>query len=163
MKLYKLLFYLLFTTTLALTSIQAQEQKTIEIIYSGFLDIREGETPGLKVMTRDDRQQIHVFHEGVDMWCDKALLYSEENFVEAFGNVKMKQGDTINMNAKYVEYSGRTKLAFASGDVVLTEPNSILTTDTLYFDRVKQQSFYKSGGRVVRDSSGTITTRIGRY
>ncbi|WP_223033606.1 OstA-like protein [Hanstruepera marina] len=146
-----------------ISNLHAQEQKTIEIKYSGFLDIKEGETPGLKVMLRDDRQQIHVFHEGVDMWCDKALLYSDENFVEAFGNVKMKQGDTINMNAKYVEYSGKTKLAFASGNVVLTEPNSVLTTDTLYFDRVKQQSFYKSGGRVVRDSSGTITSKIGRY
>ena len=75
----------------------------------------------------------------------------------------MKQGDTINMNAEYVEYSGKTKLAFASGDVVLTEPSSTLSTDTLYFDRQKQQSFYKTGGKVVRDSSGTITSRIGRY
>ncbi|WP_250432752.1 OstA-like protein [Hanstruepera flava] len=163
MKLYKLLYCFLLITASVFTSVQAQEQKTIEIKYSGFLDIKEGETPGLKVMLRDDRQQVHVFHEGVDMWCDKALLYSDENFVEAYGNVKMKQGDTINMNAKYVEYSGKTKLAFASGNVVLTEPNSVLTTDTLYFDRVKQQSFYKSGGRVVRDSSGTITSKIGRY
>ncbi|MCB0434684.1 MAG: hypothetical protein KDD08_01225, partial [Mangrovimonas sp.] len=61
------------------------------------------------------------------------------------------------------EYSGKTQLAFASGNVVLTEPKSVLTTDTLYFDRVKQQSFYKSGGTVVRDSSGTITSTIGRY
>lgn len=163
MKSHKLLYYFIFVIAFVVTSLRAQEQKTIEIKYSGFLDIKEGETPGLKVMLRDDRQQVHVFHEGVDMWCDKALLYSEENFVEAFGNVRMKQGDTINMNAKYVEYSGRTKLAFASGDVILTEPNSVLTTDTLYFDRIKQQSYYKSDGRVVRDSSGTITSRIGRY
>ncbi|PWK17694.1 OstA-like protein [Xanthomarina spongicola] len=141
----------------------AQEQKRIEIKYSGFLEFKEEEAPGLKVMTRDDTQQIHVIHEGVNMYCDQALLYSEDNFIEAYGNVKMIQGDTINMTAKYVEYSGKTKLAFASGKVVLTEPNSTLTTDTLYFDRVKQQSYYKSGGKVVRDSSGTITSRIGRY
>ncbi len=127
------------------------------------MEIKEEETPGLKVMTRDDSGQVHVVHEGVDMYCDQALLYSNENFLEAYGNVSMKQGDTINMTAKYAEYSGQTKLAFASGDVVLTEPNSTLTTDTLYFDRLKQQSFYRTGGRVVRDSSGTITSRIGRY
>ena len=144
-------------------NLHAQDQKRIEIVYSGFLEFKEAEAPGLKVMTRDDSGQVHIIHEGVDMWCDQANLFSNENFVEAYGNVKMKQGDTINMNAKYVEYSGKTKLAFASGDVVLTEPNSILTTDTLFFDRVKQQSFYKSGGRVVRDSSGTITSNIGRY
>jgi len=54
-------------------------------------------------------------------------------------------------------------LAFASGEVVLTEPSSTLTTDTLYFDRVKQQAYYESRGKVVRDTSGTITSQIGRY
>jgi lipopolysaccharide export system protein LptA len=104
-----------------------------------------------------------VIHEGVEMWCDRAIYYQNEDFIEAFSNVIMKQGDTINMNAKYVEYSGKTQLAFASGDVVLVEPQSTLTTDTLYFDRVKQQAYYKSKGKVVRDTSGTITSQIGRY
>ncbi|MFD2541159.1 OstA-like protein [Lacinutrix gracilariae] len=152
--------YILFLF-FAFASAQAQQQ--IQIKYSGFLEFKEEEAPGLKIMTRDDSGQIHVIHEGVDMWCDQALLYSNENFVEAYGNVKMKQGDSINMTSKYVEYSGKTKLAFASGDVILKEPASTLTTDTLYFDRAKQQAFYKSNGRVVRDSSGTITSQIGRY
>ncbi|WP_253256038.1 OstA-like protein [Formosa algae] len=148
---------------IAVTSLQAQEQKRIKIEYSGFLTTSETKYPGAKVLTRDDSGQIHIIHEGVNMWCDQAIFYSKEDFIEAYGNVKMKQGDTINMDAKYVEYSGKTKLAFASGDVVLTEPSSVLTTDTLYFDRAKQQSFYKTGGKVVRDSSGTITSTIGRY
>ena len=67
------------------------------------------------------------------------------------------------MDSKYVEYSGVTKLAYASGDVVLTDPTSTIKTDTLYMDRVKQQAYYKSGGTVVKDSSGTITSQIGRY
>ncbi|WP_338733113.1 OstA-like protein [Mangrovimonas cancribranchiae] len=163
MKITKHLFFSLLLILLVSGISHAQEQKRIQIKYSGFLEFNDNETPGLKVMTRDDKQQIHVIHEGVNMWCDQALLYSDDNFIEAYGNVKMKQGDTINMNAKYVEYSGQTKLAFASGDVVLTDPNSKLTTDTLYFDRVKQESYYKSGGKVVRDSSGTITSKIGRY
>ncbi|WP_452228853.1 MULTISPECIES: OstA-like protein [unclassified Lacinutrix] len=141
----------------------AEAQQQIEIRYSGFLEFKEEDAPGLKIMTRDDSGQIHIVHEGVDMWCDQALLYSNDNFVEAYGNVKMKQGDTINMTSKYVEYSGKTKLAFASGDVILQEPASTLTTDTLYFDRAKQQAFYKSGGKVVRDSSGVITSQIGRF
>ncbi len=43
------------------------------------------------------------------------------------------------MTAKYVEYSGKTELAFARGNVVLTEPSSTLTTEKLHFDRIKQQ------------------------
>ena len=139
------------------------QRKRIQIEYSGFLDKDEINYPGATVLIRDESQQVHIIHEGINMWADKAIHYAKEDFIEAYGNVKMKQGDTIDMSSKYVEYSGRTKLAFASGDVILTEPSSTLTTDTLYFDRVKQQAFYQNHGKVVRDTSGTITSKIGRY
>ena len=141
----------------------AQEKKKIQIEYSGFLTFDEANFPGAKILTRDDSQQVHIIHESINMWCDKAIHYGQENFIEAYGNVKMIQGDTINMNSKYIEYSGLTQLAFASGDVILKDPNSTITTDTLYFDRVKQKAYYRTGGTVVKDSSGTITSKIGRY
>ncbi|MGS2726325.1 OstA-like protein [Psychroserpens sp. BH13MA-6] len=141
----------------------SQKPKKIYIEYSGFT-VKDSLTgPNVVTFVRSDQSQIHIVHEGVDMWCDKALYYQNEDFIEAFSNVRMKQGDTINMTSKYVEYSGITQLAFAAGDVVLTEPQSVLTTDTLYFNRIKQQAYYKSKGKVVRDSSGTITSQIGRY
>ena len=142
---------------------QTPERKRIQIEYSGFLDKDQENHPGATILTRDDSQQVHIVHEGVNMWCDKAIHYGEEDFIEAYGNVKLKQGDSINMSSKYAEYSGKSKLAFASGDVLLQEPSSTLTTDTLYFDRVKQQAYYRSKGKVVRDTSGTITSQIGRY
>ena len=142
---------------------QTPERKRIQIEYSGFLDKDQENHPGATILTRDDSQQVHIVHEGVNMWCDKAIHYGEEDFIEAYGNVKLKQGDSINMSSKYAEYSGKSKLAFASGDVLLKEPSSTLTTDTLYFDRVKQQAYYRSRGKVVRDTSGTITSQIGRY
>ena len=141
----------------------AQERKRIQIEYSGFLDKDQDNYPGATILTRDNSQQVYIVHEGVNMWCDKAIHYGEEDFIEAYGNVKMKQGDSINMSSKYAEYSGKSKLAFASGDVLLKEPSSTLTTDTLYFDRVKQQAYYRSKGKVVRDTSGTITSQVGRY
>ena len=156
---------LFFTLIIGFVSIatEAQEKKKIEIEYAGKLTIDEENYPGAKVLTRDDSQQVHIKHKGSDMWCDKAIHYGKENFIEAYGNVQMKQGDTINMTSKYVEYSGASGLAFASGDVVLKDPNSTISSDTLYLDRIKQQAFYKNGGTVVKDSSGTITSKIGRY
>lgn len=148
-----------FSTALSFT----QEPKKIFIEYSGFTVKDTLSGPNVVTFVRSDQSQIHIVHEGVDMWCDKAIYYQNEDFIEAFSDVVMKQGDTINMTAKYVEYSGITQLAFAAGDVVLTEPQSVLTTDTLFFDRTKQQAYYKSKGKVVRDSSGTITSQIGRY
>jgi len=163
LKILKSLYLLLISLIISFWSSQAQEQKKIQIEYSGFLTFNEAEYPGAKILTRDDSQQIHITHESINMWCDKAYYYTKENFIEAYGQVKMIQGDTINMTSKYVEYSGITKLAFASGDVVLKDPNSTITTDTLYFDREKQQAFYRNGGTVVKDTSGTITSKIGLY
>jgi len=143
--------------------VSAQAKKKIIIEYSGFTMKDSLMGKDVTTFNRDNTQQIHIIHEGAEMWCDRAIYYQKEDFIEAFSNVIMKQGDTVNLNAKYVEYSGKTQLAFASGDVVLVEPKSTLTTDTLYFDRTKQQAYYKSRGKVVRDTSGTITSQIGRY
>ena len=162
MKLYKLIILVLLIFV-NYSNAQTKERKRIQIEYSGFLEKDQDFYPGATILTRDDSQQVHIVHEGVNMWCDKAIHYGEEDFIEAYGNVKIKQGDSINMSSKYAEYSGKSKLAFASGNVILNEPSSTLSTDTLYFDRVKHQAYYKSKGKVVRDTSGTITSQIGRY
>ena len=161
-KLQAILFILLigFVTTIDL---HAQSSKKIQIKYAGKLTIDEENYPGAKILTRDDAEQVHIEHGGSNLWCDKAIHFSKENFIEAYGNVILKQGDTINMTSKYIEYSGITEFAFASGDVVMKDPNSTISTDTLYFDRAKEQAYYKSGGTVIKDSSGTITSKIGRY
>ena len=155
------IFFLLIV--LAISTSYSQEQRKIQFEYSGFLDRDEDKYPGAFIFTRDDSQQVHIIHDGVNLWCDQAIHYKEQDFVEAYGNVRVVQGDTITMTSKYLEYSGKTKLAFASGDVLLKEPASTLTTDTLFFDRVKQQAFYKSKGKVVKDSSGVITSQRGTY
>jgi lipopolysaccharide export system protein LptA len=157
----QVIFLILFIGFISIGN--AQEKKKIQIEYAGKLTIDEENYPGAKILTRDDAEQVHIQHSGTNLWCDKAIHYSKENFIEAYGNVSLKQGDTINMTSRYIEYSGITELAFASGDVVLKDPNSTISSDTLYFDRAKEQAFYKSGGTVVKDSSGTITSRIGRY
>ena len=145
----------------------AQEKQRITIEYAGIASSDEGVEEGALVFLRDESKQVHFTHKGVNLFCDKAIYYQDQDYIEAFsapsGNVTMKQGDSINMVAKYVEYSGKTELAFAQGDVVLTEPQSVLTTDKLYFDRNRQLAYYNTRGRVVRDSSGTITSQIGRY
>ena len=162
MKIHSIYFTLLIGL-LSLVTIQAQEKKKIQIEYAGRLNVDEVNYPGAKVLTRDESQQVHITQGSINMWSDKAIYYSGENFIEAYGNVKLIQGDTIHMTSKYIEYSGITQLAFASGNVVLKDPNSTISSDTLYFDRVKQQAFYKNGGNVVKDTSGTITSKVGRY
>lgn len=138
----------------------AQQAQKVEV-QSGFLDIRP-DVPNAVIWTREANQQVYIVHEGIEMWCDQAFVYNKDNFVKAYGNVRITQGDTMTLTSKYAEYNGNTKFAFASGEVILKEPNSTLTTDTLYFNRNKQQGFYRSGGKVV-DTASTLTSRIGRY
>ena len=159
---HKSIYYLICILFLTGTLLHAQERRRIEIEYAPFMNFDESK-PDATILTRDNTKQVHIKHDGIELWCDEAIYYGKQDFIEAYGNVHVKQGDTINMTSKYVEYSGKTQLAFASGSVVLKEPSSELTTDTLYFDRVKQQAFYRSSGKVVRDTTGTITSTRGRY
>ena len=159
---HKSIYYLICTLLFIGSILHAQERRRIEIEYAPFMTFDES-NPDATILTRNNSKQVHIKHEGIELWCDEAIYYGKEDFIEAYGKVHVKQGDTINMTSKYVEYSGKTQLAFASGTVILTDPNSEITTDTLYFDRVKQQAFYRSFGKVVRDTTGTITSTIGRY
>ncbi len=141
-------------------NLSAQEKQKVDI-QSGYLEIRP-EFPDAAIYTKDETGQVYIVHEGVEMWCDQAFVYLKNNFVKAYGDVRITQGDTVSMNSKYAEYNGNTQFAFASGDVVLTEPKTTLKTDTLYFDRIKQQAYYRTGG-TVQDTSSVLTSRSGRY
>lgn len=140
---------------------QPNSEKQKVDIKSGYIEIKP-ELPDAVIYTKDENGQVYIIHEGVEMWCDQAYVYRKDNFVKAYGSVRMTQGDTMTMNSTYAEYNGNTSFAFASGNVILKEPATTLTTDTLYFDRIKQQAYYRSGGKVV-DTSSTLTSRIGRY
>ena len=140
----------------------AQNREQIEIEFAPFMTFEESK-PNATILTRDNTRQVHIKHEGIDMWCNQAIYYAKEDFVEAYGDVKVKQGDSLDMKSKYVEYSGKTQLAYASGDVLLIDNNSKLYTDILYFDRIKQEAYYNQKGKVISDSSGVINSKIGRY
>ncbi|MCC1485236.1 hypothetical protein J1C55_11595 [Winogradskyella sp. E313] len=160
----KLLRYIIITLCCFVTIPGiAQNTESITIKHSPGTSTKNDVTTFL----RDNSRQVHFVHKGINVYCDKAVYYPKEKFIEAYSKspsrVRMIQGDTITMSADYVEYSTKTELAFAKGNVILTEPQSTLTTEKLHFDRLKQQAYYDVTGKVVRDTSGTITSQIGRY
>lgn len=143
---------------LTITFSTAQEKKKILIENSDFVDMNQTEIPGAIVFTGN----VRIIHNGVKMFCNKAYHFKDENYVKAFGNVQMNQGDTITMNSRYAEYNGDKELAFATGDVVLRSPESTLTTDTVYFDKKNQQAFYNTYG-TIRNKENTLRSKSGRY
>lgn len=143
---------------LTITFSTAQEKKKIIIENSDFVDMNQTEIPGAIVFTGN----VRIIHNGVRMVCNKAYHFKDENYVKAFGNVQMNQGDTITMNSRYAEYNGDKEFAFATGDVVLRSPESTLTTDTVYFDKKNQQAFYNTYG-TIRNKENTLRSKSGRY
>ena len=145
----------------SIDSLGTAPKKTSQVqVTSGYFE-KKPEYPEAVIYSRDANGPVHIVHDGVDMWCDQALVYFKENFVKAYGKVLVKQGDTIEMRSNYGEYNGNTSMAFAAGAVNLKEPSSSLESDTLYFDRIKQEAYYRSGG-LVRDTSSVLTSRRGR-
>lgn len=130
----------------------------IVIEYSDFIDKNQNEIPGAIVFTGN----VRVLHNGVKISCNKAYHFTAENYVKAFGNVQLVQGDTIFMNSRYAEYNGDKEIAFATGDVNMRSPDSNLVTDTVYFDRKSQQAFYNSYGTIT-NKDNILKSKSGRY
>lgn len=135
-------------------------QKTSKILVENadFQDINEYEIPGALLLTGN----VRVNHDGVIMTCNKAYYFKNENYIKAFGDVQMVQGDTLFLNSKYAEYNGNVKQAYATGNVVMRSPESSLVTDTINFDRIKQEAYYNSNGTIT-NRDNTLKSKSGRY
>ncbi len=136
----------------------AQEAKKIIIEYADFADVNQTEIPDALLLSG----HVRMNHDGVRFLCNKAYYFQKENYVKAFGDVQMIQGDTLVMNSKYAEYNGNVKQAYATGKVNLRSPDMNLATDTLRFDRNNQQAYYTCNG-VITNRENVLKSKSGRY
>ena len=150
------LFILFFVVNLSI--VWAQKTNKIIIDHADFSDINQFEIPDAVLLTGN----VRINHDGVIMTCNKAYYFQKENYIKAFGNVQMVQGDTLFLNSKYAEYNGNIKQAYATGDVSMRSPESSLVTDTINFDRVKQEAYYRSYGTIL-NKENTLKSKSGRY
>jgi lipopolysaccharide export system protein LptA len=155
----KSLFFI--SCCLFLLSVQnffAQAPKKIIVENSDFSDVNETEIPGALLLTGN----VKINHDGVVLTCNKAYFFQKENYIKAFGNVQLVQGDTLFLNSKYAEYNGNVKIAFATGNAVMTSPDATLQTDTINFNRNVQEVFYNTKGTIV-NKDNTLVSKSGRY
>ncbi len=150
--------YIFILLSLISISVFSQEKTQIEIINSDYFDINQTEVPDAVLYSGN----VQVKHAGATMFCNKAYLFTKTNKIEIFGNVHIIQGDTLFLNSKYAQYDGNTKIALASGDVVMRDAEMTLTTDKIHFDRNTQQSYYNSGGTIV-NGENILKSRAGTY
>ena len=153
----KAYFFITFLVV-SITFSYAQEKKKIIIENSDFIDMNQTEIPGAIVFTGN----VRVLHNGVKINCNKAYHFKDEEYIKAFGNVQINQGDTIFLNSRYAEYDAKIELAYATGEVSMHSPESTLVTDTVYFDKKNQQAFYNSFG-TIHNKENTLKSKSGRY
>lgn len=106
-------------------------------------------------------------HDDALMYCDSAYFYENSNSLDAFGNVRLVQGDTLLGFGDVLYYDGNTKIARLRKHVKLIhgrveENPTILTTDSLNYDRQADVAYYFRGGEV-KDSLNTLTSIRGKY
>ena len=106
--------------------------------------------------------KVHFTHNGAKLLCDSAYFYEASNSFEAFGNVKMYQGDTLSLFSDYAYYDGNDEMAIARHNVILKHRKSTLYTDSLNYDRLYNVGYFFEGGKLV-DNTSTLTSDWGEY
>jgi len=101
-------------------------------------------------------------HEGATLYCDSAYFYEASNSFEAFGNVRMYQGDTLSLFSDYAFYDGNEQMAMARYNVVLKNRKSTLYTDSLNYDRIYSIGYFFEGGRL-EDNGSVLSSDWGEY
>lgn len=109
-----------------------------------------------------------VFRQGgMWMYCDSAYYYPERNSLDAFGNVKMQQGDTLFVYSDKLFYDGARRHAVLTAgpsrrEVTLKDPQVTLTTDSLDYDMNLELGWYARGG-TLKDDLNVLTSIYGEY
>lgn len=123
-------------------------------------DARIGNTDGKKNISY---LKYPVFiHENATLTCDSAVFYQNDNVFEAFKNVHINQGDTINIYSDHLTYNGNTKIAHLTSNVRMIDKESVLTTNVLDYNMATKVGTYVEGGKIV-NKDVTLTSKNGYY
>jgi lipopolysaccharide export system protein LptA len=93
---------------------------------------------------------------------DSAYFYPNENAFDAFRNVNINQGDTLNIFSDKLNYNGNTKIAILTDNVKMVDRDATLTTNYLTYNTATRYGTYTSGGKLV-NKDNVLTSKNGYY
>ncbi len=147
-----------FAVLTHLTQANAQEQKRNKIELLGAKDLKFDKRMGI------DAQRligdVSFRHQGALMYCDSAYLYNTTNSLDAFGNVRINQGDTLKLFSEELNYNGDTRLVKVRDNVRLIDKEMTLTTDILDYNRLTNTAIFYEGGRMYSNVNQNELTSI---
>lgn len=117
-----------------------------------------GRNPGAQFL----KGKVSFRHKGAHLTCDSAYFYESSNSFDAYGHVRLRQGDTLTLVSDFAYYDGNDQMAYARRNVVLTHRGSKLYTDSLVYDRLYDMGWFVEGGKMV-DKKNVLTSDWGEY
>jgi lipopolysaccharide export system protein LptA len=105
---------------------------------------------------------VRFRHDNALMYCDSAYFLEKANSLNAFGHVRIVQGDTLFVYGDMLYYDGNTKLGRLRHNVRLINRKTTLTTDSLNYDRAVNLAYYYTGGKIT-DPLNNLTSTWGQY
>ena len=105
---------------------------------------------------------VQFRRDSMYMYCDSAHYFQKRNSIQAFGNVRMEQGDTLFLFGDYLDFDGDTNMARVRKNVRLIDKNTVLETDSLDFDRNVNLGYFFEYGTLSDDES-VLSSYYGEY
>lgn len=105
---------------------------------------------------------VRFRHDNALMYCDSAYFLEKANSLNAFGHVRIVQGDTLFVYGDMLYYDGNTKLGRLRHNVRLINRKTTLTTDSLNYDRAANLAYYYTGGKIT-DPLNNLSSIWGQY
>lgn len=97
------------------------------------------------------------------IYCDSAIFNRAKNSVDAYGRIRIVDGDSVTVTASRLTYDGNRKIAYLRRNVVFNKlQTATLYTDFLDYDRTRNTAKYFNSGKLV-DSTNTLTSQKGYY
>ncbi|MEZ2338195.1 OstA-like protein [Mucilaginibacter sp. RCC_168] len=118
--------------------------------------------------TKINGRQVIKVYKGVfkqdfsTLRSDSAYFYPDENAFDAFRNVNINQGDTLNIFSDKLNYNGNTKLAILTDNVKMVDRDATLTTNYLTYNTATRIGTYTNGGKLV-NKDNVLTSKNGYY
>ncbi len=100
---------------------------------------------------------------GMLMYCDSAHYFPESESLDAFSNVRMVQGDTLEVTGDSMIYRSYDQLARLFGNPVTMRNRDVtLETDEFTYDLFTEFGYYTVGG-VLTDAQNRLVSQEGEY
>jgi lipopolysaccharide export system protein LptA len=109
-----------------------------------------------------DKEKVILKLDDMDIECSKAIIEQKTNSFDAYRNVHVQKGKTLNIYSDFLSYDGTTENGKFRDNVKMIEEGQTLTTDYLDFNASDNSGYFYNGGRIV-DSSTVLDCKRGYY